>query len=396
MLASLPDPDPAALERSAELAARIRGLIAENGGAIAFDTYMQMALYEPALGYYAVGRSIFGRAGDFVTASEAGGIFAGCLARQCAEIMAVAGHDIVECGAGSGSFAVALIEALLGLGIKPSRYLIVEPSVELAAQQRARLDGLKDRGALEVEWFPDHPPAGIRGLVIANEVLDAMPVKRFVVRRGQPIEIGVCVNAEGFAWSELTSGNQTLALPANIAEQCAILPDGYISEYNAGLEPWLERLHRVLDCGVVLLNDYGYPSHEYLHPDRASGTLKCHFLQRVHSDPFWYPGTQDITAAVDFTAVAEAATAVGFTVAGYATQARFLLACGLQDFFTSAGGARQQYALAQQAKLLLLPSEMGQTCKFMALTRNFEARLSGFSHDERQRLAGYANFDQSA
>ena len=383
---SLPDPDPAALERSRRLTLRIAESIREAGGVIGFDRYMDMALYEAGLGYYASDAPIFGSAGDFVTAPEAGDLFAWCLARQCRDILLETGGGIVEYGAGSGRLARALIGILQALEVLPEYYLIVEPSATLAQRQRETLSAALPEFFPRISWHGEGVDQGLRGVVIANEVLDAMPVKRFVVEQGRAFELGVAIAGDGFAWTRARSLN-IADFSAPTARTLGLLPDGYVSEYNLGLAAWLAGLRRVLTSGVVLLADYGYPRHEYLHPSRSEGTLKCHYRHRVHDDPFFLPGLQDITAAVDFSELAEQASAAGFELGGYASQAAFLIACDLQDYLGSdAGGNRGRFERAQEAKLLLLPGEMGQTCKLMALNVDYDRPLRGFGNDERHRL----------
>jgi SAM-dependent MidA family methyltransferase len=381
---SLPDPDREALERSRQLAARIRAAIVAANGMIGFDAYMRMALYEPQLGYYTGAAPIFGRAGDFVTAPEAGSLFAACLARQC---MALLNHDdgIVEYGAGSGRLACDLLSLLAQAGSLPAYYCIVEPSATLTARQQAACAQLPDAVRARLRWCDSHPPAGVHGVVLANEVLDAMPVERCIVEAGCWRELTVGVEDEAFVWRTRPYGGTSLD-PA----WATGLPDGYVSEANPALGPWLAAMLARLERAVVLLADYGYPRHEYLHPARARGTLKCHYLHHVHDDPFLHPGLQDITASVDFTAVAEHAFEAGFEVAGYVTQAHFLLDCGLDAVLAAADGdATTRYRLAQEAKLLLLPGSMGQTFKFMALSVGETPPLLGFRHDERHRLDGF-------
>jgi SAM-dependent MidA family methyltransferase len=385
--ASLPDPDPATLERSAVLADLVREEIAATQeGAIGFDRYMELALYAPGLGYYSAGNAIFGDRGDFVTAPESGSLFARCLARQCAEIMIHSGTRVVEYGAGSGQLAVALAAALLAEDTRRS-YHIVEPSAALRARQQALLAAERPVESARFSWSATHPSASGSGVVIANEVIDAMPARRYRLTRGVVHELGVGVARGRFVWQELRSRPVPAELPAALAGY----PDGYTCERHPGLVDWCRALRRVVDRGVVLISDYGYAGHEYLHPDRSDGTLKCHYRHHVHADPFALPGAQDITVAVDFTALAEAAHLAGFRVAGYTTQTHFLLACGIEAIIaaSSAGGAIEAYLIAQEAKRLLLPGEMGQTCKFMALAIDYDAPLSGFAADERHRLDGF-------
>ena len=381
---SLPDPDPRALERSRALAARLRDVIrASADGVIGFDAYMAMALYEPGLGYYASDAEIFGRGGDFVTAPEAGSLFAACLATQCADLLG-ADDALVEYGGGSGRLAVDLLGHLARLGRVPSRYLVIEPSASLSARQRARSAGLAPGSDTRFEWYAAHPPAGTHGVVIANEVLDAMPAQRFVVEDCRWREVVVGLDGEAFAWRSRAYDGPLLDHAT-----AAGLPAGYLTEAHPGLGAWLRELRARLAHGVVLLVDYGYPRHEFLHPARVTGTLQCHYRHQVHDDPFVHPGLQDITASVDFTTVAELAFDAGFTVAGYTTQAQFLLCTGLEAALAAAADETARYRLAQEAKLLLLPGNMGQTFKFMALAVGDAPPLRGFRHDERHRLDGF-------
>ncbi len=381
---SLPDPDREALERSRQLAVRIRDAIVAADGMIGFDTYMHMALYEPGLGYYSGAAPIFGHAGDFVTAPEAGTLFAACLARQCTALL---GDDdgIVEYGAGSGRLACDLLSLLHEAGRLPAYYCIVEPSASLTARQQMACAELPETVRRRVRWCDSHPPAGVNGVVIANEVLDAMPVVRCIVEAGCWRELMVALDGEAFTWTTRPYGGTSLD-----PVWAARLPDGYVSEANPALGSWFAAMRSRLERAVVLLADYGYPRHEYLHPARASGTLKCHYLHHVHDDPFLYPGLQDITASVDFTAVADHAFAAGFDVLGYASQAHFLLDCGLDAVLAADHGDEiARYRRAQEAKLLLLPGSMGQTFKFMALGVGEVPPLLGFRHDERHRLDGF-------
>ncbi len=381
---SLPDPASEALERSRQLSVRLRAAIVAAGGAIGFDAYMRMALYEPGLGYYSGASTIFGRAGDFVTAPEAGTLFAACLARQCLALLED-GDGIVEYGAGSGRLACDLLTHLHAAGRLPASYCIVEPSATLTVRQQVACAQLPAALRARVLWRDSHPPPGVTGVVIANEVLDAMPVERCIVDAGCWRELLVTLDGEHFVWTSCPYAGTSFD-PVWATQ----LPDGYVSEANPALARWLLAMRERLERAVVLIADYGYPRHEYLHPARASGTLKCHYMHHVHDNPFLYPGLQDITASVDFTAVAEHAFEAGFDVLGYATQAHFLLDCGLDAVLSAAGGdATARYRLAQEAKLLLLPGSMGQTFKFMALGVGATRPLLGFGHDERHRLDGF-------
>lgn len=388
---SLPDPDSGALERSQSLRALISGEIEQCGGTIGFDRYMQMALYQPELGYYATESAIFGPSGDFVTAPESGELFARCVSHQCLEVLGEIGGAVIEYGAGSGRLACSLIDNLRNHGALPERYVIVEPS---AVMQRRQRDLLTERVPYFVDrmrWYDAHPRDQFTGVVVANEMLDAMPVKRFIVQQGTVKELGVGLDGERFKWQAVDPGADGWIKGVYTGDP-PVLPDDYISEFNPALEEWLAGLHRTLREGVVLFVDYGYPRHEYLHESRSRGTLKCHYQHRVHSDPFIYLGLQDITAAVEFTTLAETAEQVGFELAGFTTQTRFLIACGLHEYITEQASDHPAalYERAQEAKRLLLPSEMGQTCKVMALATHYDQPLSCFADDERHRLHGFA------
>ncbi|MCZ6895125.1 MAG: SAM-dependent methyltransferase [Gammaproteobacteria bacterium] len=370
----------------------IRSEILKAGGAIGFDRYMQLALYEPSLGYYTGSSSIFGPGGDFITAPESGELFARCLARQCIQILDAIGGSIVEYGGGSGRLACILLQILEQQDALPASYVIVEPSPRMRCRQETLLRDNVPACFERVRWSDKHAPLETDGIVIANEVLDAMPAKRFIVVDGSIRELGVGLNAQSFCWTVLDS----VALEVTGIERQrngkVLLPDNFISEFNPALKAWFTDLSSVLRRAVVILIDYGYPRHEYFHPSRSSGTLKCHFQHRVHDDPFLYPGAQDITVAIDFTLVAELAVDAGLRVAGFTTQTRFLLACGM-DQFVEASAERDdagQLKLAQEAKRLLLPSAMGQTCKAMALAADYSENLIGFAADERHRLSGFA------
>ena len=368
---------------------RINAAIDRADGVIGFDHYMQIALFEPDIGYYMNDDAIFGSAGDYVTAPEQGPLFAHCLAVQCAEVLERVGGVIAEYGPGSGRLAVDLLHELDRLGVSPERYLLIEPSPALRAVQQQRLNSESPDHAARAQWFDKHPDAPINGVVIANEVLDAMPVKRFVMQGRNAVELGVSRTAGVLGWQAITTAPAFGSrMRDRLHDLAAALPDGYASEINDRLGAWVGELRGVLQQGVALIIDYGYPRHEFWHPQRARGTLKCHYRHLTHDDPFIYPGLQDLTAAIDFTAVAEAADTHRLEVGGYTSQTNFLLACRLADaLLDGTDDAGADIDLAQQAKRLLLPSEMGATCKVMALAAGWDMPLKGFARDERHRLA---------
>jgi len=390
-VSTLPPLSAAERVHASRVAAHIREFIAAQGGAIAFDTFMRLALYAPGLGYYSAGATKFGGDGDFVTAPEISGLFSRCVARQAAEILTDGGGDILELGAGLGTLAADVLTELATLDCLPAHYYILEVSADLAERQRARIERLPQAQGLaqRVQWLDRWPERPMRGVVLANEVLDAMPVSRFVLR-GPPGQqrvraLGVTAAAEGFAWCELDPPAELeQAVTAVVEALPAPLPDGYVSEICLAFQPWLSSLAAQLEQGVALLIDYGLSRAHLYHPERTSGTLRCHFRHRAHDDPFVNVGMQDITAWVDFTRVAEGAEAAGLDVLGFATQAAFLIDAGMESLLTTGmqqaeGDPRQQARLAGEARRLLLPGEMGEIFKVIALGRSHDAPLSGFS-----------------
>lgn len=365
--------------------------IEQAGGRIPFDAFMQLALYAPGAGYYVNGTHKFGAAGDFVTAPELSPLFSRCLANQCAQVLRqLGGAEVLEFGAGSGVMAADMLLQLQALDCLPERYLILELSPGLQARQRetlqARAPGLLSR----VHWIERLPQPGWRGLVLANEVLDAMPVQRF--RRSGPAwqEWFVEKADTGFAgvWGEAVSPGLVAALET-LQQRVGGFADGYASEINLRLPGWLQALGECVQQGALLLVDYGYSQREYYHPERSAGTLICHFRHRAHDDPLQLAGLQDITANVDFSAVAHAALDAGLQLAGYTSQAHFLIDNGLQQLLAEIDPAQVDLHLQalQQVKQLTLPSEMGERFKVIGLLQNMDLALDGFtSRDMRAYL----------
>lgn len=369
----LPKPSPDALAHSERLSARIRAEIDARGGAIGFERYMELALYAPGLGYYSAGARKFGAAGDFVTAPELSPLFSRCLALQCAEILtALGGGDILELGAGSGVMAADLLAELECRKSLPRHYLILEVSAELRERQWRTLVERAPVLLERVQWL-ERLPKAFSGVILANEVLDALPVSRFRRAHDGFDEFKIIAEGNGFAW-QLQSVHAELhaALVALEATLPAPLVEDYRSEICPRLPAFLHSLSDTLARGVLLFVDYGYTRAAYYHPERHMGTLMCHYRQRAHDDPFLFPGLQDITAHVDFTAVAEAGTAAGLTLAGYTTQAQFLMALGLVEQATD-------WKAAREVKLLTLPEEMGERFKAMAFLKDLDLPLRGFS-----------------
>jgi SAM-dependent MidA family methyltransferase len=378
----LPPLSAAEREHSQALLARIRAEIDRHDGWIGFARFMEMALYEPGLGYYSAGATKFGSAGDFVTAPEISPLFSRCVAAQCAEVLSTLGAgDVLEVGAGSGVMAADMLEELEALGQVPRRYLILESSADLRQRQRALLEQRAARHLGRIAWL-DTPPESLAGLIVANEVLDAIPVERFRVRGDKINALGVTWHGQGPDWSEVRArrelATRVRALERYVGEN---FPNGYTSEVNLRHGPWIAGLAEALTRGVMLFIDYGLPRRQYYRPERHDGTLLCHFRHRFHNDPFLNVGLQDIGAWVDFTEVAEAGTNAGLAVAGYTTQAHFLMGAGIERYLAAVTRAQvaERVNIARQAMLLTLPAEMGERFKVIAMTRDYDRPLSGFA-----------------
>jgi SAM-dependent MidA family methyltransferase len=389
--AHLPVPDHTALEYSERLCRRIREAIRDNGGNISFARYMEMALYEPGLGYYSSGTGKFGGAGDFVTAPGISPLFAQCLARQCQQMLSLLQDPVIlEFGPGSGEMACELLTALEQEQCLPESYCMLEVSADLRERQQQLMQRKIPHLLSRVMWLENLPAREFSGIILANEVLDAMPVNRYLFTDGVPGELYVGLDAGKFNWTVMSPAQEQLSGLMSLVQDVMLdWPATYVTEINYNLAPWIASVTERLRHGVVLLIDYGYPRREYFHPQRSDGTLLCHYRHHVHHDPFFHPGLQDITASVDFTSVAEAAFAAGLEVKGYTTQAHFLLGCGLVEILEEKQltGAIERAELGRQARILTLPGEMGERYKVMALTKNITEPLSGFHlADHRARL----------
>jgi SAM-dependent MidA family methyltransferase len=390
----LPVPDAEAQAHSEKLIALITNEIAAAGGRISFARYMELALFAPGLGYYSAGASKFGEQGDFVTAPEISPLFSRALAWQVAEVLSVIDDgEVLEVGGGTGIMAAEMLAELERLDALPARYAILELSADLQARQRQTISERVPHLLERVHWLTALPEPGFRGVVVANELLDALPVQCFCMTEDGLRERFVSFEAGRFQWVTAEADTLTSQLPPSLLEQLTALPVGYQSELNLAANAWVEAIAEMLGAGVVLLIDYGFPRHEYYHPQRNRGTLMCHYRHRAHEDPFVYPGLQDITAHVDFTSIAEAAVSAGLDVRGYNTQGFFLLGCGLAELaqpFDDALGEqneRQQILQAQQIRTLTLPAEMGERFKVIALARDYENPLRGFTmQDLRHQL----------
>jgi SAM-dependent MidA family methyltransferase len=362
----LPEPEGPARAASAALGERIRAELAAGDNWIGFARYMELALHAPGLGYYAGGAAKLGAPGDFATAPEMGTLFARTLARQVADLLEP-GEAILEFGAGSGALAAALLDE-----IGPARYLILETSAELAARQRARLGE-------RAQWI-ERLPERFRGVMIANEVADAMPVHALAWRREGVMERGVAELEGALAWAERPAAGELRE-----AARLLRVPVPYESEIGLMARAWMKLVAARIERGALLLVDYGFPEREYYHPQRTMGTLMCHYRHRAHGDVFFHPGLQDITAHVDFTALARAARGAGLEVLGYANQAGFLVDCGITEVLerTDAEDTVRYAPLAAEAHKLLSPAEMGELFKVLAVGRGVRRPLLGFSNCDR-------------
>jgi len=379
---ALPPPAPEALAHSARVVAHVRREIESAGGWISFARYMELTLYAPGLGYYSAGARKLGPDGDFTTAPELTPLFGHCIAQQAREILALGMDEILEVGAGSGALAAALLEELDRQGAVPQRFLILELSADLRARSRdalaARVPHLMER----VAWLNVLPP-DFAGLVIGNEVLDAMPAH--VVRAGADgIEEGGVVASRGerpFEWSFRPATGELRAA----AERLGLAP-GYTTEIGLAARAFVRSIGAILERGVMLFVDYGFPAREFYHPQRAQGTLMCHYRHRAHADPFFLPGLQDLTAHVDFSAVAAAAAAAELELLGYASQEQFLVNCGITDLMlrTPPEDAARYLPQAAAAAKLLSPAEMGELFKAIAFGRGVPDALRGFASGDRR------------
>jgi SAM-dependent MidA family methyltransferase len=364
-----------------QVALYLQGEIVDAGGWISFERYMDIALYAPGLGYYIAGAHKLGRGGDFTTAPEISRLFGACLAQQCAEVLREMDHgSILEIGAGSGRLATDILLRLEMLGALPARYRILEVSADLRERQlrmvRERIPHLQER----VEWLDGPPTTSFEGVILANEVLDALPVARFRWQGTYCEELGVAVEDDRFVWAPRPANPALRQACGTLSAASGGWENGYVSEYCRRLGAWTREVTCALETGVALWVDYGLPRSQYYFPERRDGTLLCHFRHRAHEDPFLYPGLQDITAWVDFTLLAEASGPAGYELAGYTSQTYFLAGLGIErEMKVLAGNDENQYArLANEARQLMMPGEMGERFKAMAWSRGVNVKLSGF------------------
>lgn len=363
--------------------AAVRAAISRAGGWIPFASYMDLALYAPGAGYYVNGARQFGASGDFVTASGISGLFGASLARQVAQVLGASTPHVLEFGAGNGRLAADLLNAI-GDGI--ARYEILELSPALRDLQAETLRAHAPRHAGRVSWR-DWLPARFSGCVVANEVIDAMPVHLMAWTGDAIFERGVEWRENGLAFADRPAQGAAAQAAGTLASRHSIQAP-YVSEINLVAPAWIRSLAQFLDCGAALLIDYGFPANEYYHAQRSRGTLMCHHRHRVVEDPLALPGDADLTAHVDFSALADAAADAGLDVLGFATQAGFLVDCGIIELLsaTPASDAVTYLPLANQANRLLSPAEMGELFKVLAVGRGIGDHLIGFAHCDRRHV----------
>ena len=398
---SLPAPNHAALQHSRAVKELIGAEIAAAGGWISFEHYMRLALYKPGLGYYSGGAAKFGQEGDFVTAPQISSLYGRALARQAAQVLELTdGGNILEFGAGTGKLALDMLLELEELGRLPKRYFILEVSGELRQRQQRLFERHAPHLATRVTWL-EHLPEQFSGLILANEVLDAMPVH--LVRWSGPdlFERGVSEDGDEFRWSdrplmqgELFDAARNLGMMAEPAmgraggDIASFREVGYVSEINLAARHFMISLAGILKTGAILLIDYGFGHDEYYHPQRNRGTLMCHYRHYAHDDPFYLPGLQDITSHVDFSAIAEAAGKAGLDMLGYTSQAHFLINCDITSLLAQipADNAKEYLPLASEVQKLLSPAEMGDLFKVVAFGRNLSTPLTGFTSGDKSRM----------
>ncbi|HSH53911.1 MAG TPA: SAM-dependent methyltransferase [Methylotenera sp.] len=380
-MTTLPIPSADAQKHSQQLIELIQETIRKAGGWIDFSQFMHLSLYAPGLGYYSAGSQKFGAGGDFVTAPEISPLFAQTLANQVAQVLQITGGNILELGAGTGKLAADVLLTLAELEVLPSKYFILEVSDHLRQIQLETLQKkLPPEFMQRVEWL-GHLPAVFTGVIVGNEVLDAIPV-HIVHNTPEGLrERGVAVGEHSFVWQDKTIGQSHLF---EMARQLN-LPEGYLTELCPTASGLIASLAHTLQHGAILMIDYGFSAREYYHPQRNQGTLMCHYQHLAHANPLIYVGLQDITAHVDFTSITHAGINNGLELTGFCSQAQFLMNCGILEVMSQVSPHDMaRYApLAAAAQKLLSPAEMGDLFKVVALTKNIETPLMGFSSGDK-------------
>ena len=388
----LPKPSREEMEHSDRVREYIAAKIHANGGIINFADYMHHALYAPGLGYYSAGLQKFGAQGDFLTAPEISSLFSLCIARFIEGVLTMLGNgDVLEVGPGSGVMASDMWSHWCTRSVQPTHHFLLEVSADLKARQRARIAAQSADVYSRIHWLDDLPRSGFRGVIVANEVLDAMPVHVFDSRNDAVWERHVRIQGNLLAWEPIpiTEGPVSECVLSLMEHWRTDGVSEYQSEINFAMCLWLTRVAEMLDQGVILVLDYGYPRREYYHPQRSQGTLMCYYKHHGHSDPLIYPGLQDITASIDFTALADTALACGLDVLSFTTQAHFLLSTGLGELMAYEANDNEMLRLkrAQEAKKLLMPSEMGELIKVLVLGKNLPEDIPALhAFDLRSKL----------
>jgi len=390
--ATLPPASEIALAHSHSVQTMIRNKIHASSSWVSFEQFMNLTLYAPGMGYYNSGATKLGSAGDFVTAPEISSLFGRTLAQQIIQISRQVNQaDILEFGAGSGKLALDLLLELEKSDALPGKYFILEISAELRQRQQLLLANKIPHLIHLIEWL-EQLPTQFSGTILANEVLDAMPVHIVSWHDHAVFERGVTWQNNEFAWQDRPIHNVELH---DIARQLAHqinpdnnLVDAYVSEINLAAGHFMHSLADILQQGIILLIDYGFGRNEYYHPQRNQGTLMCHYRHHAHDDPFYLPGLQDITSHVNFSAITTAAEDTGLTLLGYTTQAYFLINCGITEILaqTSVEDTNNYLPQANQLQKLVSPAEMGELFKVIAFGKNFSESLIGFRHGDMSRL----------
>jgi SAM-dependent MidA family methyltransferase len=348
--------------------------IKDNNKPIGFDVFMNLALYHSEFGYYRSNKTLFGCHGDFITAPETSDLFGYTLAKQCKQVLN--NGDILEFGAGSGVLAAQILFELGRLSSLPGKYYIIELSGQLRERQMKTIKQVLPEVFNRVEWLTELPK-NFKGVVIANEVLDAIPAKRIMFSEGCFVELGVDFQNENFQWKKFTE--PYLSSVASIPD---VEEEGYTTETNVQSSAWINSLYELISEGTVLLIDYGMDKSEYFHPQRNDGTLKCFFNHKSSDDPFSNIGNQDITTSVNFSDIADSAVGAGFEISGYCTQAMFLISLGIENYLLDEEDNENRMKLAQEIKQLVLPGAMGEVFKVLALSKKQTVKLDGFKEQD--------------
>lgn len=382
-MTSLPSPSFDALQHSQQLIALIKSKMIAQAGWLSFYDYMQLALYAPSLGYYAAGMQKFGAGGDFTTAPEMSPMFAKTCAQVAAPVLLETKADMLELGAGTGQLALHTLMTLAEKNALPQHYYILEVSNHLRQVQKETLLKLPESIVKRVQWLESLPDV-FEGFIIANEVLDAIPVHLIHRKNGDIFERGVKVVDEELQWDDRPLTPETN--PALYTEAIALeLPDHYTTEICLAAKGLMTSLGKMLQKGAILMIDYGFSAQTYYHPQRHEGTLMCHYQQYAHADPLINVGLQDITAHVNFTQVAQAAVDAGLEMTGFSNQATFLINAGILALMEQVNPANvTQYApMASAVQKLLSPAEMGELFNVIMFQKNLDIDVIGFQHGDR-------------